>query len=125
RGEDRNRLDEPISLECCNVPLCSLLEACLARERSPERRIAQERRPSLRHDKPEIAPPRGVPAPWRVEPKNRYVFNVLGVWRARKKNSQWFRGNTNCAFRRAMLQAPKCGYPPPVGSTEMPFGREL
>jgi hypothetical protein len=104
------------------VPLCSLLEGCRARERSPERRIAQERRPSLRHDKPEIAPPRGAPAPWRVEPENRYGFNVLGVWRAGKTNSQWLRCNTNCALRRSMLQCTESGDPQPVGSTAMPFG---
>src|SRR5262245_5038408 len=43
-GEDRNRLDEPISLECRNVPLCSLLEGCRPRQRSPEGPIAQKRR---------------------------------------------------------------------------------
>src|SRR5215475_12122530 len=43
-GEDRNRLDEPTSLECRNAPLCSLLEGCRPRQRSPEGPIAQKRR---------------------------------------------------------------------------------
>src|SRR5262245_65833801 len=43
-GEDRNRLDEPTSLECRNAPLCSLLEGCRPRQRPPEGPIAQKRR---------------------------------------------------------------------------------
>src|SRR5262245_56979315 len=43
-GEDRDRLDEPTSLECRNAPLCSLLEGCRPRQRSPEGPIAQKRR---------------------------------------------------------------------------------
>src|SRR5262245_62746037 len=45
-GEDRNRLDEPASLECRNAPLCScsLLEGCRPGQRSAEGLIAQKRR---------------------------------------------------------------------------------